>query len=1763
MILALEWPAVGPAWAGPESALLAGQAAAPDSQVILASDWPQLAHDPQRTGASPQTVAGPYRFYWRLTGVPIASRAQPVVVGGRLFVGGLDGAMYALDATFDAQGGQPPVLWRHDLASPIRAGAGVDGAVVVVGTHHGQLTGLDVATGQTRWSVQTGGAILAAPLIVSGTAYVGSADGSLYAVQTLDGSLLWRRPLGAPVLGSAALSADGRRVLVVAENAVAYALDATSGAIVWQTQLQGQSGADRWPVVAGDMVVFRTMPILGFHDLLQRGDSVLDLAGPRLSDWTADWSMIRPALVQHLTANPADQTFFALDSATGQSRGVAPLLYTYGDNDPPAPPAVSGGQLYLPYRARHGIQNDSPTAVHVTTRYDAELGRMDPTSLDVAGLTSPTTFNYQLRLTSDEPAILTVAGDLLLVDNWERLGAISLSSGAMVGIAQAAHESPCYPSLVANNNLMPFYDSCPFPRPLIGEGNTRTGAVVAAGRIFWTAAGPPTFSNGLAAIGPANGVTDPPMPPAPAPPTTGPLPGPTPPASGALPGYVWTEPQRPAPLPPADLVQRLEDEVSRMVATTDHLMPFYLQRGFHGTGSWPPEVPTGKSEPAQVADSNVFWYDPGELVLTLSSAYPYLSPATQAKVRAFLQAEMTRFPPLYDLPAQPDSWLKQGRAREPYAVPNRGALTVWPPPGRPIQTLYALWAYGRYTGDWAYVSSHWADARALFLDRSGAIDSYAEIAGAIGYARIARQLGDSTEAAAGESAAVAAMQNGLNFGGWLASANALFPPDPNRPAEPPGRRGAVFFGLSPEVGRYLRDTNGPAVARTIGDVAGYPEGSYLWYATRLGTQAELGETGYHSPEIGWSIFLAQAYARGAGQADLRRWLDRPWGLGDLWYIQKLIATIEAPDTPPWTPTPTSTPTVTPTPTPSRSSTATPSATATSSPTVTVTSSSTATPSPTATLTPTLTATLTPTLTPTVTATPTATPMPVTTARVDTTVSDFGFPGVPAGLVVADQAGGELRRPAALEEYFGGPLDPARWAWGTWSGSAYAPAPAAGVLPVQAAGGAWLRSSATFSQQTLEGRVAFGAGPWQHVGFADDGLASRFAILTTGSGDTALYARTFGGGPEQLTALLGVSLGAYHDLRIVWGAGGADYYVDGALVASHAAAFPGPMYVYASNNGPAPLGLDHLRVASYAPGSAAYVSSVKDAGAAVPWGRLSWDAQVPPGTGLALETRSSADNLSWSGWSAVAASGDPIASPPGRYLQYRATLASSASDSPRLDLVAYTDGLATPTPTPTPSTTPTPTASLAATVTATATATPTASVTAIPTETSTASPSATATASASETPTASSTATATASPTGTPTAPPTLTPTATATDTVTATATATPTGTTTSTGTSTATATDTATATGTPTPTATPMPITTARVDTSAADFGLGVVPAGLVVADQAGGELRRPAALEEYFGGPLDPIRWAWGTWNGTSYSPAPAGGALVVQSAGGSAWLRSSAAFDKQTLEGRVAFGAGPWQHVGWATEGFAYRWAMLSTAEDGAALYARTYSDGLETRTALPGVALGAYHDLRIVWGAGGADYYVDGALVASHAAVLTSPMYAYASNNGPAPLGLDHLRVASYPPGPGVYVSSVKDAGAAVPWGRLSWDAQAPPGTGLSLETRSSADGLGWSDWAAVAASGDPIGSPPGRYLQYRATLSSSASESPRLDLVAYTDGLATPTPTPTASGTPTASPTPSLTATATETPTASPTASPTPTPTATPTASATPSPTASPS
>lgn len=353
--------------------------------------------------------------------------------------------------------------------------------------------------------------------------------------------------------------------------------------------------------------------------------------------------------------------------------------------------------------------------------------------------------------------MLTMGGNLLLVDNWERLGGIRLTtpiSGTLVHIGTVSNiwpecgggpNSGCGPE--GPNPFFPLSGNpadraYPFPSPRVGEGVSRAGAVIANNMIYWR-----VLEGGLAGIGRRTGTS------CPAPlvytRTLPPPPDPTPPVvttTRPLTDYVTLDLTAPAANPPPDLVQRLRAEVADLIALTPYPMPYYLQRGMSNPAMWPYNATQGDEPPmiAYNSGGNAIWHDSGELVLTLAMAYPYLDATLQERVRQYVVNVIARYPPWANMPWGGEAgrvWVSRSAQRELYPVPDdiRQNLNVWPPPAASPLSLYAIWLWAKHTGDWSTVQNHWPALTALYNGRRTNIRYYADIAGLIGYARMARQ----------------------------------------------------------------------------------------------------------------------------------------------------------------------------------------------------------------------------------------------------------------------------------------------------------------------------------------------------------------------------------------------------------------------------------------------------------------------------------------------------------------------------------------------------------------------------------------------------------------------------------------------------------------------------------------------------------------------------------------------------------------------------------------------------------------------------------------------------------------------------------------------------------------------------------------------------------------------------------------------------------------------------------------------------------------
>lgn len=361
--------------------------------------------------------------------------------------------------------------------------------------------------------------------------------------------------------------------------------------------------------------------------------------------------------------------------------------------------------------------------------------------------------------------------------------------------------------------------------------------------------------------------------------------------------------------------------------------------------------------------------------------------------------------------------------------------------------------------------------------------------------------------------------------------------------------------------------------------------------------------------------------------------------------------------------------------------------------------------------------------------------------------------------------------------------------------------------------------------------------------------------------------------------------------------------------------------------------------------------------------------------------------------------------------------------------------------------------------------------------------------------------------------------------------------------------------------------------TTAGDFAaVCAVPSGVSVSDAGGGELRLAATVEDYFNGAsIDSGRWLTAnvyTWY--TVPPTVSSGVLTLDAS----YLRSQTnlqPYPVRFFEARALQRAGA-GFAGWPDLGF-YRalppldgnavtadTAMrLFISRDNNTTYTRGRDgDGSATLydTDIPTLNLQQYHLFRIEWDGAQTRFYVDGVQQSSNPGVSTLNTYAFLyhqtpTTNGSSPMQVDWVRAGAYAP-TGTYTSCALDAGATVTWQNFAQNADLPAGTAAGLQTRTSDDGVNWSDWAA--ANGSAIASPNGRFLQYQLALSTnSALVSPEVTDLTFNfapPGSVTDTPTPTFTATNPPPPTATNTPLPTNTPTLPPPATNTPLPTNTP-------------
>jgi hypothetical protein len=863
-------------------------------------DWPMVAANPQRTSWTDEEVCGDLHVVWyRPIEAYIPQNVQVIAAQGLLYISTAKG-LYALNADNGA------VVWRFDTEMPLGNSPTVKDGVAYVGSHDRKLYALNASTGQLLWSFnQAKAGFDTNPLVVDGRVFVGNRDGYMYAIgahnTAQQGQLLWSYKTNGPIHFSAAY--NNGNIYFASNDNYAYALNAASGSLVWKSaKLPGDGYHSYWPVVYGNTVIFsaspayrmgadpgtRTIlnPLTGteFSDFRQMERETMlpgapngTLVGPILNPqaWSNGYPVLDASVIaQYYENNPASdpykykswrRTFIVLNQNSGSEYTYDSDGDGYGEYMPYGYWGTNSGNRYPPIVGSDGT-------LYANNFYE-KTG--DPQG-KVMGWNFGTPFVSVIggQGALAEPQAISGGGSLIYRNLCcDRVGDYfdiyrdgirprSLWSYDLDEKAPAYDETwtivPGWPRLqgwyqAGTNSINSAYHNHGDQNPIIPY----------AGKLFVHR------SNAILAFGAGA-------------------------SQGKLPLLTEQTAASSTSVPTTqELTQRLESEVQKILDAGR------LKPGYYNSGQF--------NITRELID---YFENPGETLYTLAMAYPHLSTGMQTQVRSYLQAYFADY---FDPVMYSSTGWKDGVAREAMPVPPDVTVDFVNKPAReraaswsweyPPQNFYALWKYAQIVPEQARKAYDLAKTKLQvpvpqpplqgtsetdwFLQRPYEHNAY--IVGYIGFLNLQQTAGMAQQ----DSQLRTQVQNELNR---LQSLRwQIFTKDSYWGIDNFHYRKHLdiarnFMYLVPELGDAYRQN---ILSQVTGAVNEYETIAPYWFVTRF--ESVIGEGAMSNLYNSWAMFQAQALILDLPYNELTRYLDVPaFERGDLYYIQKLVLTLEAP-----------------------------------------------------------------------------------------------------------------------------------------------------------------------------------------------------------------------------------------------------------------------------------------------------------------------------------------------------------------------------------------------------------------------------------------------------------------------------------------------------------------------------------------------------------------------------------------------------------------------------------------------------------------------------------------------------------------------------------------------------------------------------------------------------------------------------------------------------------------------------------------------------
>ena len=224
------------------------------AEEAAAEAWTMFRGGLAGTGRSAARIGLPLAERWHRQLEKTAFEATPVVAGGRIFVGDLDGTFHCLDLA----DGKTHWSFKTDVGFSSAAAVSTDPAapLVVVGDAAGMVRAFDTITGAVRWTHESGGEVSGGPTLLPTAdglrVLVGSQDATLVCLAIADGTVVWKHTIADQIRCSPTVAAG--KVLLAGCDGKLHVIDALTGAEEVAVSIDGPTGTT--PAAAGSRVFF-------------------------------------------------------------------------------------------------------------------------------------------------------------------------------------------------------------------------------------------------------------------------------------------------------------------------------------------------------------------------------------------------------------------------------------------------------------------------------------------------------------------------------------------------------------------------------------------------------------------------------------------------------------------------------------------------------------------------------------------------------------------------------------------------------------------------------------------------------------------------------------------------------------------------------------------------------------------------------------------------------------------------------------------------------------------------------------------------------------------------------------------------------------------------------------------------------------------------------------------------------------------------------------------------------------------------------------------------------------------------------------------------------------------------------------------------------------------------------------------------------------------------------------------------------------------